>query len=317
MSTSVTYNERNPPLVSIALCTYNGEKFLHQQIDSLLAQTYTNIEIVAVDDASADSTRTILEEKARKDNRFRFFINDSNLGYNRNFEKSISLCNGAYVAISDQDDIWEFNKIERMMNLWPPGSSFIYSLSGNFTENDFANRTAAPQVIYTDIDDVHKLVFNSPVHGHACMFKKEMVEKCTPFPEDIFYDWWMSMHAAATGIIGCVPETLTWHRVHQSNSSRNITAIKEKELRNEQLRKQCIHFIETFCSRNILNGEQLKSLMEYVTILKTLDGKKFSWPMFWYVLRNRNLVFHYKKPKPFRIISSIKHSARMGYKGLL
>lgn len=316
MDNIVAYPDEQP-LVSIALCTYNGEKYLQQQIDSLLKQTWLNIEVITVDDASTDSTKLILEQNAQTDSRFKFFINDKNIGYNKNFEKAISLCNGSYIAISDQDDIWEANKIETIMKLWPAGAAFVYSLSGNFTGNNFEGRTAVLNVVYTAVSDVHKLVFNSPVHGHACMFKKDLTAVCLPFPVDIFYDWWMSMHAAATGTIGCIPFTLTWHRVHENNSSRDITGIEDTKERNKQLRQQCARFIETFCSRNILNTAQKNSLLQYAAILKTMDGKKFSWPMFSYVMKNRELIFHYKKAKPFIFISYLKHAYKMGYKGLL
>ncbi len=305
------------PLVSIAMCTYNGEKYLQQQLDSLLGQTYHHTEIMIVDDASSDRTKYILEEYAARDSRIKFLINERNIGYNRNFEKAIGLCSAQYVAISDQDDVWEKNKIEVMMQQWPAGCSFVYSLSGNFRDNDIENRTPAPDVVYTDIAEVYKLVFSSPVNGHACMFKKELMQICTPFPPDIFYDWWMSMHAAATGKIGCVPYTLTWHRHHDKNSSRDIMSIKEMEQRNEQLRKQSIYFIESFCNGRILEGAQRDFLLQYTSLLKGIDGKRFSWPMFRFVFNNRKKIFHYKKPKPFILFSYLKHAMKMAYKGLL
>lgn len=316
MNQSLLHAQNELSLISIALCTYNGEQFLRQQIDSLLIQTYSNLEIVVVDDASEDNTKFILEQYALQDKRLRFIINENNIGFNKNFEKAIGLCTAQFIAICDQDDIWEANKIECIMNEWPEGSLFVYSLSGNFSGNDFKNRTEAPNVVYTNIDDVHKLVFNSPVHGHACMFKKELFSFCTPFPTDIFYDWWISMYAATIGTIGCVPHTLTWHRKHESNSSRSLTSIKEREKRNEQLRQQCAYFIETFCNRCTLQPQK-NSLLHYASLLKQMDGKNFSWPMFRYVLKNRKKVFHYKKQKPFIFFSILKHAFRMGYKGLL
>jgi hypothetical protein len=203
-----------------------------------------------------------------------------------------------------------------MMNEWPEGSLFVYSLSGSFSGNDFKNRTDAPKVFYSAIDDVHKLVFNSPVHGHACMFKKELIGRCLPFPSNIFYDWWISMHAASTGIIGCVPQTLTWHRVHDKNFSRNITSIKDKEEREQQLQQQSVHFLETFFQRPVAREKEKQSLLQYVTILKTMDGKKFSAAMFRYVMKNRKPIFHYKK-NPFVFFSHLKHALRMARKGLL
>jgi len=304
------------PLVSIAMCTHNGEKYLRQQIESLLSQTYTNIEIIVVDDASVDRTKVILEEYASRDDRFSFFINEKNIGYNKNFERAISLSSAQYIATCDQDDIWEPGKIETMMNIWPPGSLFIYSLSGNFYQDDFKSRQPAPKVYYSDISNIHSLVFNSPVHGHASMFKKELINQCTPFPGDIFYDWWMSMHAASMGVIGCVPQTLTWHRVHENNSSRELTSISDKEEKNKQLRQQSVYFIESFCGKAVARESEKQSLLHYASLLKTMNGKKFSRAMFRYVMKHRKLIFHYKK-KTFSFLSHLKHAYRMARKGLL
>jgi glycosyltransferase involved in cell wall biosynthesis len=318
MSPTALQTAEEYPLVSIAMCTYNGAPYLQQQIDSLFLQNYPNIEIIAVDDASNDNTKQILEENAARDSRFRFYFNKTNVGYNRNFENAIQLCSGQYIAISDQDDIWEADKITEMMSLWPTGSSFIYSLSGTFLNDEFKNRTPPPHVVYTDIDDVHKLVFNSPVHGHACMFKKELAVLSMPFPADkIYYDWWLSMYAAANGFVGYVPKILSWHRIHEKNSSKTILSIKDRNLRNEQLRQQSVQAIETFCNRNVLKQQDKDSLLQYVSILKAMDGEKFSWPMFRYIFTNRKKVFHYKKKKPFIIFSHIKRAIRMGYSGVL
>lgn len=304
------------PLVSVVMCTYNGEKYLHQQIGSVLSQTWSPVELIIVDDVSSDNTVQILEEYSRKDNRVKYFVNEKNLGYNKNFEKAMLLANGEYIAPCDQDDIWAASKIEIMMKQWPGNSSFVFSLSGSFNGNDFENRTNAPRVFYSAIDDLHKLVFNSPVHGHACMFKKELLSFCTPFPADIFYDWWISMHAASTGTVGCIPQTLTWHRVHDSNSSRTLTSIKDKQEREQQLRQQSAYFLETFFKQPVARENEKQSLLQYAALLKAMDGKKFSRAMFRYVMKNRKLVFHYKK-KSFVFFSHLKHALRMARKGLL
>jgi glycosyltransferase involved in cell wall biosynthesis len=309
-------NHTTAPLVSVAMCTYNGARYIREQLDSILQQTYPNLEIVIVDDASRDTTAEIVQSYADRDRRIIFQANAENLGYNRNFEKAISLCHGDYIAISDQDDIWESRKIEIMMKNWPRDASFIYSLSGKFYDEDLANRIPAPKVQYDDIRDTHELVFNSPVHGHACMFRKNMIRFCLPFPPDVFYDWWISMHAASSGYIACVPETLTWHRVHQKNFSRTLTSIQDRGERLRQLRLQCADFIEAFMKTQWPRKEEKTSLLEYAAILRSMDGKKFSWKMFRYVWKNRDRVFHFKK-KPLLIFSQLKHAFRMGFNGLL
>lgn len=304
------------PLVSVVLCTYNGEKYLQQQIDSILQQTYSHLELIIVDDASSDNTVAILQDYSQSDKRIKYFINPENIGYNKNFEKGFLLATADYIAISDQDDIWETNKIETMMNNWPDGSIFIYSLSGNFSGNNFVARTPAPNVHNSVINDIHKLVFNSPVHGHACMFKKELLNHCRPFPDNIFYDWWMSMHAASIGVIDFVPHTLTWHRVHDKNSSRTLTSVKDKQEREHLLRQQSAYFLETFFKRSVAREKEKQSLLYYASLLKEMDGKKFSSAMFRYVMKNRKHIFHYKK-KPFLFFSHLKHAFRMARKGLL
>lgn len=304
------------PLVSVVMCTYNGEKFLREQLESILSQTYRNIEVIIVDDASKDNTVQLLEEYKRKDDRIRYYVNPSNLGYNKNFEKAFSFASADLIAISDQDDIWEKNKIEVMLNNWRPGSLMIYSLTGRLY-NESNTRKGAANVNYTDLDHIHQHVFNSSIHGHACMLKKELINVAAPFPENIFYDAWLGMYAVSLGTVGCVPHTLSWHRIHEMNYSRDIMSIEDTEERNRKLREQMIYFIETFCKQGIGKKEEIDSLLQYVSILKTMDGKKFSFPMFRYVMKNRKLVFHYKKKKPFLFISYLKHALRMARKGLL
>ena len=99
-------------LVSIAMCTYNGEKYIEEQIESILNQSYKNLEIIICDDNSTDNTTKLIESYIKVDSRIKIFRNKQNLGFIKNFEKAISLCNGEYIALSDQDDIWKLNKIE-------------------------------------------------------------------------------------------------------------------------------------------------------------------------------------------------------------
>ncbi len=101
--------------VSAALCTYNGEKYLSSQLESYLAQTYLPDEVVICDDGSQDKTVSILNTFAsRAPFPVRIQVNDRNLGSTKNFEKAISLCSGEIIFLSDQDDVWEPTKVERI-----------------------------------------------------------------------------------------------------------------------------------------------------------------------------------------------------------
>ena len=92
------------------MTTYNGSKYIKSQINSILKQDYPNIELIIVDDFSTDNTYNILEKFKKFDN-IQVYRNEKNLGLIRNFEKSISHCNGDFIALADQDDIWKRNKL--------------------------------------------------------------------------------------------------------------------------------------------------------------------------------------------------------------
>ena len=103
-------------MISIAMATYNGSKYLSEQIDSILSQTYSDFELVVTDDCSTDDTFSILSYYASMDSRIRIYENESNLGFRDNFAKAIGLCVGDYVALSDQDDIWLPNHLELLIS---------------------------------------------------------------------------------------------------------------------------------------------------------------------------------------------------------
>src|SRR6187431_132670 len=101
------------PLISIVLCTFNGARFLEEQIESILNQTYPNIELLISDDASIDDSIMILK-KYEHHPLVKLFYNKQNVGFSKNFECAAMLTNGDYIAFSDQDDIWLPNKIENL-----------------------------------------------------------------------------------------------------------------------------------------------------------------------------------------------------------
>ena len=92
--------------VDILLATYNGEKYVIEQIESILHQTYKNIRLLISDDCSTDDTRQILEQYQKKDNRIEIFFQEKNLGYIRNFAFLLNQVKNKYYMLSDQDDVW-------------------------------------------------------------------------------------------------------------------------------------------------------------------------------------------------------------------
>src|SRR5450759_436506 len=110
-------------LVSIVMATYNGEKYLRKQLDSILEQTYQHFELIVVDDASTDGTLSILAEYAALDDRIQVFPAEKNLGLVSNFERGLRLANGNFIAFSDQDDIFRKDKIKLLLSALKDHSS--------------------------------------------------------------------------------------------------------------------------------------------------------------------------------------------------
>lgn len=216
------------PLVSIALCTYNGERFLSQQLDSILGQTYHDFEIIIVDDCSTDDTTNIINQYAEKDRRIKFFRNQSNLGFNKNFEKAIGLTTGEYISICDQDDIWLAGKIEALIN-GIADNWLIYSKSIFIDEKNevipgqMLNESGIVPLNYKGI-----LLANF-VTGHTVLFKREFINYFLPFPEKGFYDWWMGFVALYHNKAFFLNEVLTQYRIHGSSVIQKRANSGQKE----------------------------------------------------------------------------------------
>jgi len=205
------------PLVSIALCTYNGGRFLAEQLDSLLRQTHTDLEIVVVDDCSTDDTLAILHRYARLDSRMRVTVNERNVGFARNFERVLHQCRGAFVAPCDQDDIWLPDKISTLV-------AAIGSCSLAYCDSTLVDERGEPagyrmsQVVpMLTTDDPVVFAFGNCVSGHAMLFRRDLLERALPAPQGFFYDWWIAAVAASAGGVVSCERSLVLYRQHGGN----------------------------------------------------------------------------------------------------
>lgn len=220
------------PLISIAVCTYNGEKFLAEQFDSLVNQSYPNLEIIVTDDCSKDKTIELLEGYAAKYDFIKIYQNTENLGYIKNFEKALSLTTGEYIALCDQDDIWDLDKISLQYEamgdclLHYHDSAFINHAGQNLGKNlsDIVN-------MYEGNSYKPFLFFNC-VSGHATLIKKELLDYALPFPTELFHDRWLAYTATNLGSIGYLDRTLVKYRQHE-NSDTNILKLERKDKKKE------------------------------------------------------------------------------------
>lgn len=204
-------------LVSIAVGTYNGADHLEKQLDSLVNQTYPNKEIIVLDDSSTDNTLIILEKYRQDYSFFRYEQNNMNLGYVKNFEKLISLCQGEFIALCDQDDIWDENKITlQVENIG--NAALIYHDSAFIDEQDnlLPGKLSDIYPFYTGSESYRFLFFNC-IAGHSILFQRHLIPYLMPFPEKYFHDRWIALIASERGGIVFIKKQLVYYRQHTSS----------------------------------------------------------------------------------------------------
>lgn len=207
-------NEVPQPLISVALSVYNGERHLREQLDSVLAQEGVQLEIIAVDDGSSDGSVALLHEYAARDLRFRVFQNPENLGLLRSFEKAMSLCQGDFLALCDQDDVWHPQKLSKLMAVI--GNHDLAYCDSEYIDDTGATRGRRISDDLTMMSGHTPLqfVFSNSVSGHAALIRRELFDAAHPFPAGLFHDWWLAMCAAARSGVVYLDDALVQFRRH-------------------------------------------------------------------------------------------------------
>ncbi|QQL49414.1 glycosyltransferase family 2 protein [Mucilaginibacter ginkgonis] len=208
------------------MSTYNGARFLREQIDSVLGQTYRYIELVITDDGSTDGTIDIINDYVKGDTRVKLYQNPQNLGFVRNFEKAIYLCTGDYIALCDQDDIWEPDKLQQLVNNIGD-NILIYHDSQLFNEEGLMVKVSDVFNMYEG-DSPLALLFYNCLSGHAFMFDKKLatyLKQNGPFDPAFYHDWWIAFVAASYGSIKYLDKVLVQYRQHM-NSKTDLIRIR-------------------------------------------------------------------------------------------
>ncbi len=214
-------------MISIAMTTYNGEKYLREQIESILNQTIKDFELIICDDCSKDNTWKILEEYSQRDNRINVFRNESNIGFIKNFEKAISLCSGNFIALSDQDDVWEKNHLEVLLTNLKNASGVVGNAKIIDSEGNVKKETIAERERYfvdgNSSDKLFRILFyGNPFQGASSLFKRDLLLKALPIPSEVEYqDAWFNSFACCMNGLNFVDEVVNKYRIHGSNASGN------------------------------------------------------------------------------------------------
>lgn len=279
-------------LISIVMATYNGEKYIKEQIDSILNQSYSNWELIISDDGSKDSTLEIVKKYCEKDKRIKLVINNNHHGFAQNFINGIKYINGEFVAFADQDDVWPDNH--------------LLSLISNIGKNDFICGNASlvdencRYLGYTmkDVLGINKLpdnknallnllFYSNIFQGAACLFTKKIAVKISELPENVyFHDHWIALFSCVNNGCRFIDEEVLLYRQHGNNVTSNtkkklfhkIFPDKETLENEKKLFKYNLLMLENLINydeftqynkeikdainyfRNILSGKSIKNL---------------------------------------------------------
>lgn len=250
---------------SVALCTYNAEKFIRQQLDSILQQSTAIDEIMICDDFSTDETLKILQDyKNQHPDLFQIFRNESNLGYVQNFEKAISLCTGDLIFLSDQDDIWYPNKVETVENYFSqnPNTTVLchnvdLSKSENGEKNYWKLRNFQPNKTNQEILEMVVLEANI-FPGMSMVITKKAKENYLPLKKNnhlIIHDFELIIKACKENSLGILDEILGEYRLHDHQNIGFDMRIPTKKITTENIytRYKSIPYIQKIIEEFDLN----------------------------------------------------------------
>jgi glycosyltransferase, family 2 len=214
------------PKLCILLASYNGEKYISEQLDSIINQTYKNWELIIRDDGSKDETVTILNKYEKKDERIKILRDDKgNLGFLKNFEELLFNAKEEFVLFSDQDDFWLKNKLEKFVEkirdldekvlskpLLVHCNSLVCDKKLEIIKEKFIDSKIAKK------NNSNIYFFEYIVQGSTSMVNKKMIRESLPFLKSVtLHDRYFHLLSQFLGTRVFIDESLVKYRQHERN----------------------------------------------------------------------------------------------------
>lgn len=219
--------------LSVAMCTFNGEKYLSEQLESILSQQLPVDEIVICDDGSTDKTLEIIEEFQKKNPFIKLHRNPETLDVIKNFEKAINLCQNGIVILCDQDDIWFKNKSGKIKNYFEINADkkAIFHNLELFDEKPLGSTiwdyVAFNAQIHHENLLNHLLTIENIVTGASFAFKKNKSVQFDKISEIALHDYQLAIQFAMTNELGFIDEILGYYRIHTAQQIGAETTTNE------------------------------------------------------------------------------------------
>jgi glycosyltransferase involved in cell wall biosynthesis len=315
------------PTISVALCTFNGERFLRDQLDSILKQTLLPYEVVACDDGSTDSTLDILSDFAQRA-RFpvRIIRNEQRLGVRANFARANSECRGDYVAPCDQDDVWLPERLETFTSFVKQrpcalvfSDAYLIDDSGRklgrTTWQSFGLRQRELRY-FSSGRALECLVERTLVTGATMIVRRDFLSVGFPIPPNLpkplHQDAWLVLVAVARNEIGVVPKPLMFYRQHAAQQG-GVPVRKSFWQRvsswfglDKEERKARIARHREYLDAAVARGELLEEL------LSGRVGQHEAWGRTWTAALNHLRWRQHLPANLFRRFCRVLHAAALG-----
>ncbi|MFR2534521.1 MAG: glycosyltransferase family 2 protein [Clostridia bacterium] len=295
--------------IDILMATYNGEKYLGEQIDSILGQTYQNFRLLISDDGSTDGTMDILAKYAKQDDRIVIYRQEKNLGYVKNFAFLLTKVESNYYMLSDQDDVWLKEKVEKSIET-------LKNKKVDLVYGDLEVVDKDLKTIYPSFNDYMKLtrkiekchdykvqyLYNT-VTGCTLLSKKEFLDKILPIPtisNYMIHDYWIALMVSVYGKTYCMKERYIKYRQHGHNQV-GTDKISHGYTHLEQVRKLFIEVklgvFGSYVSENEKFPKPIQELnQKALSYYQMLSNKKYfnfkGWGIFHELYKNETVSYY-------------------------
>ena len=246
-------------MISIAMTTYNGEKYIERQLESIFSQTLPADEIIICDDASKDRTVEIINRFIEKNqtDKIRLVHNQENLGYIRNFHKAISLTRGDYIFLADQDDVWHADKIEQTLQVLKDKNASVVCTNCNLIDDEgndisdssFFDRNPFVDRVTEKVSEISffELIVGNIAQGCTYCFTKDVKDiYLVVNSEHLEHDHQIMFVAALQGKAYFLDEALLDYRLHGNNTIGFGSAEEAKKIhwKIPKLKPVMVRFLE-------------------------------------------------------------------------
>ena len=281
-------------MIDILLATYNGERFLKEQIDSIFSQSLQNFHLIIRDDGSTDNTLNIIHEAIKQHpSKITLLNTSSHLGVIRSFSELLLASKAPYAMLADQDDVWMQDKVfltyEKMYLLEKAyGNNTPILVHSDLKIVDQHLKTISPSFCrYTHLKPIegnhlNRLLVQNEITGCTVMINRPLIETATPISDSaVMHDWWLGLTAAAFGKVGFINKPLILYRQHGSNilGSKKF-GISSLRNRNQVLQKKWTQAQEFLrCYKSKLSKNQTSMLADYLA-MKDSSFLKHNYLMF-------------------------------------